>query len=167
MSNYILTILAASLAACMIELLAPKGDGGRTASYVRMIAGLFLLVSLLTPLREGLNILRAAADGDLAGSIADRLPESMPEDYEATFGSALSAVGKQETEAWVTEILDSVFKIPPSGCAVEAVCESDGTELTLRELRIGLKGKYALEDPHPLEAYFAEQLGCPCYVTVL
>ena len=43
MSNYILTLLAASLAACMIELLAPKGDGGRTASYVRMIAGLFLL----------------------------------------------------------------------------------------------------------------------------
>ena len=166
-SSYVLTILSASLVACVIELLVPKADGGRLASYVRMIAGLFLLVLLLNPLREGLELLHDAAEGDPAGVIADRLPTPMPEDYEAAFGSSLTAVGKRETEAWVKETLETVFHIPPSDCAVEAVCESDGASLSLCELRIGLRGKHALEDPHPLESYFTDLLGCPCYVTVL
>ena len=51
MSAYILPLLAASLAAALVELLAPKGDGGRIAAHVRMIAGLYLLVALLNPLR--------------------------------------------------------------------------------------------------------------------
>ena len=172
MSAYILTLLSASLAVCVIELLLPKGDGERVASHVRLVSGLFLLVALLNPLREGLTLLRSAASGELGEVIAERLPTSSPEeDYAASFNATLSEVGRREVEAWVKETLSAVFAIPSEGCAVEAVCQVEETEegvaLSLAELRIGLKGKYILEDPHPIETYVSERLGCPCFVTVL
>ena len=171
-SAYVLTLLSASVAVCLLEMLLPKGDGGRTASHVRLVTGLFLLVALLNPLRQGLLLLRSAATGDLAELVAERLPEvSYEEDHAGAFESALSGIGRQEVETWVVETLAAVFAIPAEGCAVEVVCgvagEGDAATLTLCELRIGLRGRYALEDPHPLEAYFAERLGCPCFVTVV
>ena len=172
MSAYVLTLLSASVAVCIVELLLPKGDGGQVASHVRLVSGLLLLVALLNPLREGLLLLRSAATGELGELLEDRLPP-IPSDevYGEAFDSALSEVGQQEVEAWVLETLELVFAVSADGCAVEAVCEVEGdTEsptLALRELRIGLRGGYALQDPHPIEDYFAERLGCPCFVTVI
>lgn len=166
MNAYILTVLAAALAAAVIELLSPKGEGGRMAGHVRMIAGLFLLAVLLNPLREGLLLLRSAADGDLVDRLEAVVPTPTPSDYEAAFSENLMFIGKTETEAWVISMLESTYGIPPSGCTVEAVCEADISALTLREVRIALHGKYALENPHPIEAYVTERLQCPCFVTV-
>lgn len=170
MTSYVLTLLAASLSAAVVELIAPKGEGGRLANHVRMIAGLFLLVTLLNPLREGLAILQAAAEGDLTQRIESKIEAATPKDHEATFGASLAAMGQAETESWVTETLQTHFSIPPTDCAVEALCDAlcnaENQTLTLRELRIGLKGGSALQNPHPIEAYFSEALNCPCYVVV-
>lgn len=167
MTSYVLTLLAASLAAAVVELIAPKGEGGRLANHVRMIAGLFLLVTLLNPLREGLAILKAAAEGDLPQRLEAKIEAATPEDHEAAFGASLAAMGQAETESWVTETLKTRFSIPPTDCIVEALCDAENQTLTLRELRIGLKGRSALQNPHPIEAYFAEALQCPCYVTII
>lgn len=166
MKVYILTILSASLVAAVIELLAPKGEGGRMASHVRLIAGLFLLVALLNPLREGILYLKSAAEGDLTDRMAAVLPDASDEDYQEVFLGVLTDTGAIETEAWVSSALETVFHIPPTACVVEAILETEGGTLTLREVRIALSGDYALEDPHPIEAYMNTQLQCPCYVTV-
>lgn len=164
--SYIFSLLSASLAAAVVELIAPKGEGGRLAAHVRMVAGLFLLAALLTPLREGLDILQAAAEGDLANRIESGIRNASPEDYEAAFQASLAGLGKTETESWVTETLQTRFSIPRSDCVVEAVCDAENGVLTLCELRIGLKGGSRLQNPHPIEAYFAETLQCPCFVVV-
>ena len=166
MSDYILTILAASLAAAIIELLSPKGEGGRIASHVRMVAGLFLLVALLGPLREGILFLKSAAEGNLTDRLVSITPDVSPDAYEDAFRDTLAGIGKEEAEAWVVSALHTVFGIPSTGCTVEAVCEAEGNALALREVRISLCGEYALENPHPIEKYITSQLQCPCYVTV-
>lgn len=165
MNAYVISLLGASLAAAVIELLSPRGEGGRTAAHVRMIAGLYVIVALLQPLRAGIELLQNAVAGDLAGQITDRIP-SADTDYEATFEEHISSLGKREVESWATSVMESRFDIPPSGCRVEAVCHMTDGRLTLSELRIALGGAYAAENPHPIEAYMQEQLGCPCYVTV-
>ena len=166
MNAYILTILAASLAAAIIELLSPKGEGGRIASHVRTVAGLFLLVALLGPLREGILFLRSAAEGNLTDRLASMTPDVSPEAYEEAFRDTLVGIGKEETEAWVLSALHTVFGIPSTGCIGAAVCETEGNTLDLREVRISLCGEYVLENPHPIETYIVSQLQCPCYVTV-
>ena len=76
MNTYILSLLAASLAAAVVELITPKGEGGRLVSHVRMVAGLFLLVALLAPLREGITLLLDAAQGDMASRVEELIPEA-------------------------------------------------------------------------------------------
>jgi hypothetical protein len=167
MSTYILPLLAASVAAAAAELLAPKGDGGRLAAHIRMVAGLFLLAALLNPLRVGLEILRDAADGGLADRLAQTFPAVGESDGSDAFSSMLTSMGQREVEGWVTDTLDGRFGIPATACAVEAVCDYGEGTVSLVEVRIGLKGKYALENPHPIEDYFARALACPCYVTAV
>ena len=165
-NSYVTTILAAALSAAVVELLAPRGEGARIAAHVRMIAGLFLLVALLQPLKEGILILRSAMDGNPTDRISDMLSTHTSGNYEDAFYDTVAGIGKEKTEDWVRSALQSSFGIPTSGCRVQAVCDAAGEGVALTELRISLHGKYALENPHPIEAYMSEQLGCPCYVTV-
>ena len=166
MNAYILTLLSASLAAAVAELLAPKGEGGRMASHVRMVAGLYLLVALLNPLKEGISLLRSLADGDMVSRVESLIPTDVETNYSGVFGDSLAAIGADEVSSWVTETMESRFGIPPEGCTVWASCDYGEDTLTVTEVRISLKGSYALRDPHPIESYVSSQLNCPCYVTV-
>ena len=166
MNSYILTLLSASLAAAVVTLLSPKGEGGKIASHIRMVAGLFLLVALLNPLRAGLDLLRDAVNGDLTAHLESMLPDGTPDGYGAVFGDTLTSISRAEVEAYAISALETDFGIPPENCTVSAVCTYEEEILTLSELRISLHGSHALNDPHPIEAYFTEQLSCPCYVTV-
>jgi len=166
---YVLTVLSASIAAAMVEMLSPKGEGGRIAAHVRMIAGLFLMVALLKPLGAGIAFLKHTADGDLSDlmhQIEEALPDGYGEDYAAVFDGTLADVSRAEVEAFVVSALGTVFGVSPQDCAVEAVCDAEEGTVTLLEVRIALCGGSLLKDPHPIESYVASQLGCPCYVTV-
>ena len=166
MKHYVLTLLAASLVAAAVELITPKGEGGRLVAHVRMVAGLFLLVALLVPLREGITLLRDAADGDVASRVEGLIPEAYQADYEAVFGESLAAMGEGEVKAWVLETLESHFGIPPSGCAVSVDCTYEADTLAVSEVKITLMGAYGLQDPHPIEDRIFTQLHCACFVTV-
>jgi hypothetical protein len=166
MNSYILTLLSASLAAAVVTLLSPKGEGGKLSSHIRTVAGLFLLVSLLNPLRAGLDLLRDAMNGDLTAHLESMLPDGKPDGYGAVFGDALTSISRAEVEAYAISALEADFGIPPENCTVSAVCTYEEEILTLTELRISLRGSHALTDPHPIEAYFTERLKCTCYVTV-
>ncbi len=160
--HYILSLTAASIAAVVVELLAPRGEGGRLASSVRMTAGLFLLVALLSPLRAGLELLTGLAEGSL------ELPAAETVDYGSTWQGALVAMGERELVAWAVDALYADFSVPPAHAEVIPVFAEDGDALPppLSELCIVLHGASVLEDPHPIEEYFTAALGVPCRVTV-
>ena len=166
MKTYIVSLLSASLVAAVVELLAPKGQGDRVVSHIRMLGGLFLLVALLTPLGEGIRLLRSATDGDLASRVESFIPSWEAGGYDGVFGDTLTDITAEEVESWVTQTMDARFGIPPEECTVWVACTYDGEILAITEIRIALSGSYALRDPHPVETYFTEQLDCPCYVTV-
>jgi hypothetical protein len=166
MTTYVYTLLVSALAAALVELISPKGEGGKLASSIRMLAGLCLLVALLSPLREGLRLLESFRDGSLSDDVEALLPESVLPDYGEVFGDTLTAVTEQEVEAWVQSLLVSSYGIPAEGCTVSALCDYDAETVTVTEVRIALLGKYALTDPHPMESAVTQALGCPCYVTV-
>ncbi len=167
MSPYILSLCVAAIAAAVVELLAPRGDGGRLAAHIRMIAGLFLLVILLRPLSDGIAFLSTAAAGDLADILPDDLP-TPSRDYESTLYAALSDCTVAELEIWVQNTLTAEFAIPPEDISISVLSEpaTPDAALTVTELRIALSGSSMLRDPHPIEDYFAEALSAPCYLTI-
>lgn len=166
MNTYIFTLLVASVAAATVQLLTPKGEGGKMAESIRMIAGLFLLVALLHPLQAGMELLRSAVRGDLVEQLTVSVPEDIQGDYEAVWGDTLTFVGREEVKAWVVSVLESEFGIPPSGCRVSVTCGIEGETLTVTEVRIALGESYIAHNPHPIESYVTQKLNCPCFVTV-
>lgn len=165
MRSYVFSILSAALLATMAERLAPHGEGGRLSASVRMVAGLFILLTLLSPVKEGIRLLREAAEGELTARVEAMLPTE-GNDYAALFEDTLTGLGEGEITACVTAAMEESFGVPPSGCRVWVDCNYGEGVLTVSEIRICLTGKYLLVDPHPVEAYFGELFGCPCYVTV-
>ena len=162
MTPYILSLVAAAMAAAVVELLAPKGEGGRISAQVRMVAGLFILVALLLPLRDGVAFLTELSDG---GGLA--IPSYDAPDYESTLQASVVSLGSAELSAWVTSTLEAEFSISPDLAEVVPVWgESDTTPPPLAEVYIVLSGKAVLTDPHPIEAFFADALGCPCRVSI-
>ncbi|MBR5124234.1 MAG: hypothetical protein IKU90_03805 [Clostridia bacterium] len=166
MKTYIWILLASSIAAAVIQLLAPKGENGGLGDHVRMIAGLFLVVSLLNPLKEGIALLRSVAEGDLSDCFDLTIPSDAEGDYEGVFHDALSFVGQEEVRGWVVSLLETEFGIPPSGCRVSVTCAVEGEIVAVEEVGITLLGRYAVEDPHPIESRVGEALSCPVCVTV-
>lgn len=166
MQHYVLSVLAAVLLAAVTEKLSPAGEGGRIAAHVRFLTGLFIILSLLSPLTSAVEWITSAAEGGLSGDLTNGITRPTGTDYSEMLGDTLTSVSRAEGEAWVEKALQDRFAIPSDGCSVEVVCASDGETVRFSEIRIALTGSYALGDPHPIEAYVRESLGCPCYVTV-
>ena len=121
------------------------------ANAKKVLAGLFLLAVLLQPIREGIALLRDAATGQLADRLEAVIPDVTPEDYESALGDTLTSVGREEVEAWVGNLLETRFSVPPSGCTVFAACDCTDRTIRITEVRISLHGQYVLQDPHPIE----------------
>lgn len=166
MTTYVYTLLVSALSFALVELVSPKGEGGKLAASIRMLAGLCMLVVLLAPIKEGVRLLSSFQDGTLSDRVEALIPEGELPDYGEAFGSTLTDVTEQEVEAWTLSLLSSSYGIPSEGCAVSVMCTYENEVVTITEVRIALTGRYALTDPHPIESAVTQTLGCPCYVTV-
>ena len=152
------------MAASIVELLAPRGEGGRIAAQVRMVAGLFLIVALLLPLRDGVAFLADLADGD--GLDVDIPSYDIPT-YEATLQASLLSMGSEEVAAWVRDTVAEELSISADLVEVVPVWEeSESIPPPLAEVYVALSGSAMLADPRIIEALVSEALGCPCRVSV-
>ena len=159
-------LIAAAVAATLVELIAPQGEGGRLGGHVRLVAGLCVLIALIQPLREGVTLLRAMAEGDLSEVLPDvKLPAE--EEYDSVWSDTLAAMGEQEVTSWVEGMLEQEFGIHPDNRRVQVLCEAteDGA-LHVKEVYIALWGAAIWKDPHAMEAYISERLSAPCTVSV-
>ena len=158
-------LIATAVAATLVELIAPQGEGGRRGGQVRLIAGLCILIALIQPLREGITLLRAVAEGNLSEMIPDmELPSE--EEYGSVWADTLEGLGEQEVASWVEGVLGREFGINPDNRRVQVICENTDSTLCVREVRIALWGAAIWKDPHAIEAYVSERLFCPCTVSV-
>lgn len=158
-------LIAAAVAATLVELIAPQGEGGRLGGQVRLVAGLCILIALIQPLREGITILRAMAEGELSEMLPDvELPPQ--EEYDSVWADTLVGMGEQEVESWVAGVLEREFRIDSDNHRVQVICETDDGALCVQEVRIALWGAAIWKNPHAIEVYVSERLSCPCTVSV-
>ena len=157
-------LIATAVAATLAELIAPQGEGGRMGGAVRLVAGLCILIALIQPLREGLALLRATAEGDLSALIPD--VELSGEEYDSVWADTLASMGEREVASWVEGVLEQEFRITRGNYRVQVICEQDDATLRVREVHIALWGAAVWKDPHAIEAYVSERLSCPCAVSV-
>lgn len=170
-TSYLYTLLATALVAAVAELLLPRG--GRTGGAVRLLGGLCLLVALITPLGEGLTLLRSVAEEGMEAALWEEVWEVggedlTPADPSALWGETLSALTEEAAVTAVKEHLESRFSIPPEGCRVAVTVtalpptnDPEGIPLpTLTEVRVTLLGVYLTRDPYAIETALSARFGC-------
>lgn len=164
MGGYIYGLILVGVVAAVVELLAVGKDASRTKGYVRLMAGLCVLVACISPLREGVAYLKDMADGEFALD----LPQGSGEGnhYQDMFDGYLSNTGAEEIGAWVGSILTDTFGISAEHSEIEV-------RMTVREgvpcpdeIYISLWGKAIIKNPHQIEDYISSRLSCACYVSV-
>ncbi len=167
MSDYIYAFVLTAVAAVMVEMLAPSEEGGRLGGSVRLVAGLCMLVMLLQPLKEGIALVRSLADGDVQISWDGSTPTD-EQDYQDILQGELAALGRGEVVSWVSGILETSFGIPKENHTVTVeMAPVEGVELpAVAKVTILLHGASIFENPHQIEDYITDRLGCPCTVAI-
>lgn len=183
--NLLFPLLLTALAAAVLEFLLPDGDGfsSRMQGPIRTVVGLCILVALISPIREGISLLRRLTVSDTT-QLTEQLQSSYPsviqpargtEGYADDLAESLASTGNTAVEDWVREKLLSQFGIPAEQCAVKAEvvvtipadpASGETASARITGVWITFYGSSILRNPHTVEEWFSNQLGCPCYVSI-
>ena len=163
MSGYIMALVLTGIAAAIAELMSPSE---KLAGHIRLVAGLCLLVALLAPIRSVVAYFHTVSDGGLDAE--ELLPELEGEHYGESFSEELERITAEETEAWVSGVLESRFGIPPDAREIYVKTETldDGKAPSISRVDIVLHTSAILQNPHEIEAYVTSNLKCPCTVAI-
>lgn len=168
-------LLLLLLGAGILEYLLPaEGSGGKTSAAYRAVAGLCILLAMLKPLTQGLSLLHDLSAGGTDGlrgrlEQMDILPPEDTSAGEKKLADRLAEAGASQVEEWVYAALDSTFGIPARHATVTACVSvdlSDGEYVRLEQVYICLSGSAALRNPHDIESWFSDALGCPVTLSV-
>ncbi len=164
MGEYIYGLILVGVAAAVVELLAVGKDATRTKGYVRLMAGLCILVACIAPLREGVAYLKTLAEGEMSFDLPQG--QGVVDNYQDMFDGYLSNTGEEEIGEWVENTLGEVFGISAEHSLTEV-------RMTVREgvpcpdeIYISLWGKAIIKNPHQIEDYISSRLSCACHVSV-
>ena len=168
-------LLLLLLGAGVLEYMLPADKtGGKMSAAFQAVAGLCILLAMLKPITQGLSLLR---DMNAGGTDALRerleqvelLPQEDASGGEKKLADRLAEEGASQVEEWVYAALDKTFGIPARHAAVTAhvsVDLSGGEQARLEQVYICLSGSAVLRNPHDIENWFSDALGCPVTLSV-
>ena len=161
MKVYLYALILTAVIAAVAEFLT---DGNATSGAVRAVAGLCVLLAMIQPVKEGLLWLQGAAEGNLEELVS--LPEA-DMDAEVIFLEELGMVTEQVVADAVTAAMKERFGIDRQQCRVWVEVRTQKTgEPVVERVAILLSGTAVLKNPHTIQAYWEQTLGCACTVAV-
>lgn len=168
-------LLLLLLGTAVLEYLLPSDrTGGKMAAAFRAVVGLCMLLAMLKPLTRGLSLLRAMSAGETDGlrermEQEELLPQEDTSRGEEKLADRLAEAGASQVEEWVYATLENNFGISARHATVTAHVSVDligGEQARLEQVYICLSGSAALRNPHDIESWFSDALGCPVTLSV-
>ncbi len=158
MKAYLLSIMAASLAIAVVNMLTPSGQ----VKYVKLLTSLVLVCVLIAPLKGAVETVIAWGSGDLTlpGVEADDEETLQKELENATTEASKSYVAQRLTEALQTE-----FSMD-AGTVRTHIEWSAGDTVRPQRVTVLLSGASIWKNPHEIQAYVEELLGCECVTAI-
>jgi len=163
MKTYLLSILAAAILAILVTQLAPDGERGGIAKHIRLIASLFLICVLISPVQALIQRLPELLNGDWSSSA------NIPED-NAAYREQLEEAIRQASADYFTDMLTQTLCDELSVSQEEVRCrvlwDTEKQELTPQKVTVILSGRAIWKDPAQICALVTSLIGCPCDVII-
>ncbi len=156
MKSYLISLLGAALLAAAIGILTPEGTSGGIGKHVRLITSLVILCVIALPLPRALARLR-----ELPSEIGGW--ESGGEtSFEARSHDALDEASRAYFAQSLTAHLAEKFSLNQTDLTCAIRWEQNDEESKPLNVTLILSGGARWRDPHELEQYVSDLLGCPC-----
>ncbi len=158
MKAYLLSIMTASLAIALVNILTP----GTQVKYVKLVTSLVLVCVLIVPLKSAVETVIAWGSGELEipGIETDNTDDIQQELENATTEASKAYVAQRLSEA-----LQAEFSMDTGTVRVH-IEWSTGDTVRPRRVRVLLSGSSIWKNPHEIQAYVEELLGCECVTAI-
>jgi hypothetical protein len=163
MKAYLLSLLAASILTILITLLAPEGERGGISKHVRLIASLFLVCVLLSPVQALLRTLPDLLRGEWIPSGEEETDDSH---YKEQFEEAIGQASKDYFTDMLTQALCKELSLSGEDLQCRVVWEPTEREPTPARVIVTLSGQAIWKDPSQIRACVNTLVGCPCDVII-
>lgn len=163
MEAYVITLISASFAATLIGILSPRGEGGGIFAHVKLLTSLFLICVLISPLKSVIQGISDFATGDWESLWGESDAEN---DYRDQMNDAMQEASVEYFTQMLTKTLESQFDMESGTVRCFVEWEMREQELRPVQVRVILSGGSIWKDPHAIEAFVSELLGCSCVTAI-
>ena len=159
MNAYLLSLLGAALVAALIGVFAPSENAAGSGKALRLLTILVLFCVIAAPLPDLITNRK-------------NLPFLSPEaaeqtyDFELRSKTSLDAASRAYFVRALTAHLKEKFGVAQGEIACAVTWEETDDEAKPASVTLILSGSAKWKNPHEMEAYVSELLGCPCNSTI-
>lgn len=163
MQAYIISIVSASLAISMVNILSPKGSSDGIAKHLRLLSALFLICVLTSPAKELIVGLRDLANGEVNLPSTD---QQLREEHEELLIETLNSATQSYFLQSLTQLIEKEFSIPTGEVRCMAQWTTEENTYKPSKITVLLSGSAKWKNPVRIEEFLEALLNCECVTAI-
>ena len=163
MKSYFIALLAATLLSVLILHLAPEGERGGLSKHVRLVASLFVVCILLSPIQALIQELPRWLEGDWL-TVTDSPTEG--DAYKERMEEAIDQASKDYFTDLLTQALCAELSLEQKDLQCRVMWDPEKDEPTPTGVTVLLSGKAIWKDPTHIRRTVDALIGCPCEIII-
>ena len=168
LTKYILPVIFTALIAAVAEFLSPAGEGNGLSNHIKLVAGLCITIALLSPIRDGFDLLQGVVNGEYIEELPEEIlpSDGLSNDYNSVFSERLESLTRAELEEEIRRVLNSEFDISDDNARIiTELSDANGT-VTLKRITVVLSKNAVFKNPHKINERLSSYFNCECEVAI-
>lgn len=168
MTKYILPVIFTAVIAAVAEFLSPAGEGNGLSGHIKLVAGLCITVALLSPIRDGIDLLYGVLNGNYTEDLTEEIfpSDALREDYNHAFSERLELLTRTELEGEISRILNDEFNISNGNARIVTELSEPNSNVTLKRITVVLSKNAVFKNPHKIKERLSSYFNCKCEVAI-
>lgn len=159
MKVYIISVVAVSLVASALILLAPEGKGGGISKHLRLLTSLCILAVISEPLISFSKNILSSSPRDMTYLFTDGLTET---DSESVFFESISDFSAAQLNTELTRLICENFSLDDGDISVTSSYKTTDEGISFSSVTVRLSGVAIFKNPRDIESFVTALTGLPC-----
>ena len=149
MKNYLISIIIASVAMGICEIITPKHNG--VEKYVKLVGVLIILCAVISPISDTINTI----DENLVDKLREEINnlDKSEDDYNDILKDYLANYSIAEAKTHIKNTLYEEFGISNDECDIKIYTDTLDGKVCINNIQILLGGTSIFKNPYTIEEY--------------